>query len=229
MSGKTVVLCVIAAVAAGAIGGLRFGSGWEKQRGLAAYRALSSACAEERRLAAEAHTEAMSTALAAYEAEVHRMRQQAVALAAEKKQLAGEARQLRREMARATRNSTHVFSTDFVWMLNRATGGISNAQAGALPESADSGGTHGTPGAARAVGAGLCGPGRTGGGGAGPVTGSTYAAPAGGVAESVTEADLGAWILDYAERCRMLEVQLDALQQAAQLAEDAPDGTHGRE
>ena len=180
-------------VVAGFIGlvgfcGHQIGYGQAEAEGRAAISILKAEQSEKDRRAADAYGKALADRLADYQDEVARGNALETQLLAREKQYSAEARNLRKKIGHATKNSALTLDPDVVRLLNEAAGVD-------LPE-------HPLPGA-------LCLAGPSGGAGG-------CAAPDGRVLDphsGVTQADLAAWFVDYAKRCRGMENRLSGWRQ----------------
>lgn len=184
---STTGLCA-ALVLASFIGGYARGCSVATTKGNAALNALKAEHAEEKRGEAEAYGEAVAKALEKYRAEVKRGDGLAISLAASEKARATETRNLRRQIADATKNSAVVLGPDVVRLLNEAAGAC--VPGGAMP-----GDVH-TPSIDGRAAAG--------------------AAPCAGLLEEfngVNEADFTDWFIIYAKRARWLEGRYNAWRQ----------------
>lgn len=153
--------------------------------GKAALNALMLKQAVEKRQSAEAYANVLAATQEKYRQEVARGDALAESLAAQDKAHAAETGNLRRQVANATKDSTITLSPAVVRLLNQAAG----ASGAAIPDDA-------LPGT-------LCAAGLNGkaGAGAGAATGILGRG-------GVSEADLAAWFLIYAQRTHWLEQRL---------------------
>ena len=180
-------------VVAGFIGlvgfsGYQIGYGKAEAEGQAVVNALKVEQSERDRRAAEAYGKALADRLADYQDEVARGKALETKLRAQEKQYAADARKLKKRIANATKNAACTLEPDVVRVLNEAAGVD-------LPE-------HPLPGAACPA---------SPSGGVGNCT-----APDGrvlGPYSGVSQADLAAWFVDYARRCRGMENRLSGWRQ----------------
>ena len=176
-------LLLLALVILPCIGGYWIGHGKAAAEGKAALNALKVEHSDEQRRAADAYGKAVADALEKYRGEVARGDALAESLTAQDKTHATETKNLRRQIANATKNSTIVLGSDVVRLLNEAAGAC-------VPE-------HAVPGTVHSAGA------------AG--TAGTGAAPCAGLLDQfsgVTEADFVDWFLTYAQRAHWMEQRL---------------------
>ena len=169
------------------VGGALYNKGYVAGEaiGEAAVSALKTKHAEEKRRDADAYGKALADTLDKYKAEVARGNALAGAMIEEREQHAREAETLERRIAAVAGGGTHTFSREFVCMLNAAAGVHDAAVPGALcTGGADAAGT-----ACAAFGPGLL---------------EQF--------DGVSEADLLAWFIKYADRCRSLETTVSGWQ-----------------
>lgn len=152
-------------------------------KGLAAVRQLQVDHSEEKRRASDAYGKALADALGGYRAEVARADALVAEIAAQDRSHADTTQKLRRQIAHVASSSTCTLGPDTVRLLNEAAGISDDALYGAL-----------------------CAPGADG-------EPAACAAPDARLLEGVSEADLVAWFVDYADRACWLESRLAGWQQ----------------
>lgn len=180
---KTVVAGVAVPFVMCLLLGFAYGRGYEhgKTGGEAALHEARVDRAEEKRREAERFGKALADALAAYEAETVRVNEMVERLQEESRRHERENRAMEKRIADVAGNGAHVFDRDFICMLNAAAG-VCDDSVPPAPASAPA-----------AYGASPCAA-----FGRGLLEGF----------EGVTEADLLAWFLEYADRCKLMEIQL---------------------
>lgn len=157
------------------------GYGHGRAKGEAALREVKMQRAEEKQRQTENFAQALAETLAAHEAETARVSKLSGQLQQERQRHESETRALERRIAAVTSGSAHVFSTDFICMFNAAAGVRDSSAPGASAAFVSD------PGAAPCA---SFGPGLL----------ELFA--------GVGEAELLAWFVEYAGRCRIMEDQL---------------------
>ena len=188
MNEITQSLVVVGVIGLVGLAGYQIGYGKAEAEGQATVNALKVEQSERDRQAADAYGKALAERLESYQGEVKRGKALETQLRAREKQHSAEARELRKKIGHATKNSALTLDPDVVRLLNDAAGVD-------LPE-------HSLSGAACAAGSA---------GGAGVCT-----APDGRILDpysGVTQADLAAWFVDYAKRSRSMEYRLSGWRQ----------------
>lgn len=187
---KTAVSGLAVTLVAGCLLGLAYAKGYGHGRaeGEAALQALRVDRAEEKRREAESYGKALADALAAYEAEAERVNRLAVQMQKERQRHERENGMLEKRIADVVGKGAHIFGADFIRMLNAAAGVCDAAVPATDPSSFSA---HGAPPCAAF----------------GPRFLERF--------QGVTEADLLAWFIDYADRCKMMETQLSGWRSVA--------------
>ena len=179
---KAAAAAILAPLCISVLAGLSYGRGYEhgKAEGEAALQRARVSRAEERRREAEAFGRALSDSLAAFEAEAGRVNELAGQIQRERERHERDGKAWERRIAEVAGGS-HVFGADFVCMLNAAAGVCD----GSVPQGSASRGSDAAASPCAAFDQGLL---------------EKF--------EGVSEADLLAWFIEYAGRCRTMESQL---------------------
>lgn len=162
---------------------LTYARGYDHGRaeGEAALQAARVERAEEKQREAEDSGKALADALTAYEVEVKRVNELAKQMQRERQRHERESRMLEKRIAEVAGGGAYVFGVDFICMLNAAVGVCDASVPATAPSSFSDRGAS----PCAAFGPGLL---------------ESF--------EGVREADLLAWFIEYAGRCRTMETQL---------------------